>query len=296
MFEQQTINSKDIYIVEHHHHVLEPWAIYRERNAAPILVTLDHHTDCHSAFINYSSLQIKGDDYQTNEKRIAFRKCCIEQVNYNDLDTVRTAIGNLIHDEHIDAAIKSNIIEKAFIINYNACRDTPLSFKEEKRIEANTYKMAGIPIGENFEVQASEGYPESTNSMYILDKKCWIGDHAEHPHPCNDSCTKPHYDQAIESIYLEDKLNTISEMVPDLIQENHFTQEYILDIDLDYFHTLKSIHPEDYEIFHNLIRNAKIITIALESRCVEEGKYRNENIDSDSLLTALLSHIEAALR
>ncbi|WP_242311990.1 UPF0489 family protein [Bacillus cereus group sp. BfR-BA-01331] len=295
MVEHQKIKDKDIYIVEHHHHVLEPWAIHRERNAAPILVTLDHHTDCNSAFLNHSSCKFKGESGEVIAEREDYRRICVEQINYNDLQTVQSAIGNLKHDEHIDAAIKSNIIEKAFIINYNACSDTPISFKEEKRIEAFNFKMLGMSPGEDFEVQAPEGYHESTDSMYILDRKCWIGNQTEHPDPCNDNCKKPHYDQAIESIYLEDKLNTINEMVPGLIQDNQFTQEYILDIDLDYFHTLRSIHPEDYDIFYNLIRNAKIITIAMESLCVDDGKYGDEDIDSASLLTALLSHIEEAL-
>ncbi|WP_410491895.1 hypothetical protein QMA40_29295 (plasmid) [Bacillus thuringiensis] len=74
MFKHQIINSKDIYIVKHHHHVLEPWAIYRERNAAPILVTLDHYTDCHSAFLNHSALQIKGASDEMDTKRMAFKK------------------------------------------------------------------------------------------------------------------------------------------------------------------------------------------------------------------------------
>ncbi|MEE3950087.1 UPF0489 family protein [Bacillus wiedmannii] len=297
MFEHQIINSKDIYIVEHHHHVLEPWAIYRERNAAPILVTLDHHTDCRSAFLQHSALQIEGDSYEVDAHRVTFRKNCIDEIDYNDLNTVRSAIGNLKHDEHIDAAIKSSIIEKALVISYDAHRDDPMSFKESKRIEEcySTPAIFARMRGEIFEVQAPEGYPESENSIYILDKKCWIGDQAEHPAPHNDDCTKPHYDQAIESIYLEDKLNTINEMIPGLIENNQFTQDYILDIDLDYFHTLKSIQPDNYDIFYNLIRNAKIITIATEPICVENLKYENEVINSDSLLTALLNHIQDAL-
>ncbi|MES5896759.1 UPF0489 family protein [Bacillus cereus group sp. RP43] len=297
MFEHQTINSKDIYIVEHHHHVLEPWAIYRERNAAPILVTLDHHTDCHSAFLKHSARQIEGDSDEVNTHRVAFRKNCIDEINYNDLNTVRSAIGNLKHDEHIDAAIKSNIIERALVINYDAHKDDPMSFKESKRIEEcySTPAILARMRGEIFEVQAPEGYPESENSIYILDKKCWIGDQTEHPAPHNDDCKKPHYDQAIESIYLEDKLNTINEMIPGLIENNQFTQDYILDIDLDYFHTLKSIQPDNYDTIYNLIRNAKIITIATEPICVENLKYGNEQINSESLLDALLNHIEQAL-
>ncbi|PEP91607.1 hypothetical protein CN582_27040 [Bacillus wiedmannii] len=297
MFAHQTIDSKDIYIVKHHHQVLEPWAIYRERNAAPILVTLDHHTDCHSAFLQHSALQIEGDRDEMDAHRVAFRKNCIDEINYNDLNTVRSAIGNLKHDEHIDAAIKSSIIEKALVISYDAHRDDPMSFKESKRIEEynSTPAILARMRGEIFEVQAPEGYPESENSIYILDKKCWIGDQAKHPAPHNDDCTKPHYDQAIESIYLEDKLNTINEMIPGLIENNQFTQDYILDIDLDYFHTIKSIQPENCDTIYNLIRNAKIITIATEPICVENLKYGNEQINSELLLDALLNHIEQAL-
>lgn len=297
MFEHQTINSKDIYIVEDHHHVLEPWAIYRERNTAPILVTLDHHTDWRSAFLNHSALQIEGDNDEVNAHRVAFRKNCIDEINYNDLNTVRSAIGNLKHDEHIDAAIKSSIIEKALVISYDAHRDDPMSFKESKRIEEfySTPAILARMRGEIFEVQAPEGCPDSENGIYILDPKCWIGDQPEHPAPHNDDCKKPHYDQAIESIYLEDKLNTINEMIPGLIENNQFTQDYILDIDLDYFHTLKSIQPDNYDIIYSLIRNAKIITIATEHNCVENLKYENEQINSESLLDALLNHIEQAL-
>jgi hypothetical protein len=44
-----TIGGKDVYIVESHHCVLEPWAeIRRCLSAEPALLTLDHHTDTHS--------------------------------------------------------------------------------------------------------------------------------------------------------------------------------------------------------------------------------------------------------
>ncbi|MCU4733684.1 UPF0489 family protein [Bacillus cereus] len=299
MVQHQIINGKDIYIVEEHHHVLEPWAIYRERNTAPILISLDHHTDCNFAFLNHSRCEFEGENGEVIAASENYRRSCVEQINYNDLHTVRSAIENLKHDEHIDTAIKSEMIRNAFIINYENRDDDPLSFLEENQQLVNFPHLAMLAAAQGIETEVrSEGeslYPESENGMYIIGAKCWVGTHTEHPNPCDDSCKRPHYDQAIESVYLDDKLNTINEMMPGLIEDNQFTQEYILDIDLDYFHTVNSINPHDHNTFYNLIRNSKIITIATEPLCVEGGRYENDEINSESLLDALLNHIEHAL-
>lgn len=298
MFEHKIINNKDIYIVEDHHHVLEPWAIFRkETNEAPILVTLDHHTDCHSAFFYYCHFQYKDDNQGNINKKEECWSVEVQHINYNDVCTVRNAIERLRHDEHIDAAIKSKIIKDAFIISYQGGSDNPGSFEEQKTINAAFPYNAILAHlhGVEFEGETEEGYPKSEDGMYIIGANCWIGDAEEHPAPHDDTCTKPHYNQAIESIYLEDKLSTINKMMPGLVINNQLTKDYILDIDLDYFHTLQSIHPENLDIFYDLIRNAKIITIATEPDCVEMLKYEGEEINSSLLLSALLEHIEKAL-
>lgn len=69
---------------------------------------------------------------------------------------------------------------------------------------------------------------------------------------------------------------------------------YILDVDLDYFQTRKSIEPEDARTFYRLIRESGIITVALEPACVESGRLEGETITSDFLLARLLEHIEKA--
>ncbi len=296
MFEHKKIKNKDIYIVEDHHHVLEPWAIYRTTtDTAPILVTLDHHTDCHLAFLAHCYNQYTGESDEIYIKRDKCREICVEHINYNNLHSVQSAIENLRFDEHIDTAIKSTIIKKAFVISYQGDTDKPMSFKEEKRIENFRSIILAELRGEVFEVKAPEGYPDSKDGMYIIGAKCWIGDETENHDQHNNDCEKKHFDQAIESIYLKDKLNIINKMVPGLIENNQFTQDYILDIDLDYFHTVNSIHPNNHDIFYNLIKNAKIITIATEPICVELEKYEGEDINSVSLLTTLLNHIEKAL-
>ena len=72
---------------------------------------------------------------------------------------------------------------------------------------------------------------------------------------------------------------------------------YILDIDLDVFHTVASIEPKDASTFHRLIRGALAITIATEAECVEELWHEEEEakLAAGDLLSRLLGHVEQAL-
>lgn len=87
-------------------------------------------------------------------------------------------------------------------------------------------------------------------------------------------------------------------MCPRLISQSGINEKYILDIDLDYFHTMKSISPDNSAVFYNLIRQSEIITVALERGCVQQCKeiyHVNEEFGSDELLERLLEHINRAL-
>ena len=71
---------------------------------------------------------------------------------------------------------------------------------------------------------------------------------------------------------------------------------YILDIDLDAFHTRRAINPYDPSTFYRLIKNAVAITIATEVECVKEEWLDDEDqMNSDDLLQQLLVHINKAL-
>ena len=72
-------------------------------------------------------------------------------------------------------------------------------------------------------------------------------------------------------------------------------QPYILDIDLDVFHSRQAIEPADRTTFYRLIRNAVAITVATEAECVEDLKFDGETIDAEFLLARLMEHIKAAL-
>ena len=71
---------------------------------------------------------------------------------------------------------------------------------------------------------------------------------------------------------------------------------YILDIDLDAFHTRRAINPDDPSTFYRLIKNAVAITIATEAECVaEEWLDDPDPMTADELLKRLLCHIDNAL-
>ncbi len=70
---------------------------------------------------------------------------------------------------------------------------------------------------------------------------------------------------------------------------------YILDIDLDYFRTEKSIKPSDNSTFYSLIKDALCVTIAREPSCVEDLKMKRESINSKFLQETIISHIEKAM-
>lgn len=72
--------------------------------------------------------------------------------------------------------------------------------------------------------------------------------------------------------------------------------KYILDIDLDYFQTKKSITPSTTAVFYKLIRNSIAITIARECSCVESCRLEGETIDCNYLLEKLLEHIKKAMK
>lgn len=240
------INSKKVCIVEEHHHVLEYWIDYNLRSSTiPYLITLDHHEDTKKAFKNYVWLSCDDKHCISHEEFEKRRKEYLDKIQIND----DIFLQQLKHDEHIDFAIRKNIITNAFVISY--LNETSLTDCD------------------------------NTNIYYIKRSSCYPGCN-KIPH--DDECIRTMYDKCIEDEFLQDALNNIPMQYKD---------NYILDIDLDYFHTIRSLEPERMDIFYDLIKNAKIITIAKECEWVNRTKLDDE-IDSEYILDKLLEHIEIA--
>jgi hypothetical protein len=219
-------------IVDSHHKVLLAWAEYRSKlSDAPRLITLDHHTDTSPPFRRFIKKLhfLKSSDEGFND----LQSSLLENINFNDSESVRSAIDKLNNDEHVVAAIKTNIISSAFVLAHNA---------------ANT----------NFDI------------------------YKEHRISCR---TVTDHDSVLESSVLDEALIQFNMILDQNNEQRVFDGPYVLDVDLDYFNTYKSVDPEDSKTFQKLIENAGLITIATEPEYVT-GCALDKGLTSDFLLDA----------
>jgi len=262
-------NGKQIiYIVEKHHQILEAWEKYKGCD----VITLDSHKDTKNCFNNY----LGKNPQVTSEELI---NSYIDG-NMNILDIIK----NLKHDEHIDFATRSKMIDKVFTITYD------LSNKNEN---PNTFHKENIGAPQN--VYNNEPIIQYNNNNYLNT----IYDYENNNYPEEDKYTyiRKH---ALSNEVLIDAINSFKAI------DSNCLDNYILDIDLDYICTIYAFDT-DLTIFKNLISNAKGITIAKESNCVidvnkrfkveldeetEDNKYLEEILTAEIILEKILNIIE----
>ncbi len=93
-----TFHGTPLVLVAEHHHVIIPWTRFARHTGKKYnLITLDHHTDVLPAF---SRSELKGGfDFSTE-------------------DSVLSALSLLRHDEHIDWALRSGVLQSAKILSH----------------------------------------------------------------------------------------------------------------------------------------------------------------------------------
>lgn len=286
LFRHLSICGKDVYVVDDHHQALAPWALIRRSlNQAPNLITIDHHTDVHEAFLGHAHLETMESDGDP----WAFASELAKRIDFRDDQSLLWAIEHLRHDEHIDAATVSGILNYAFCIQLSDGGGNP-------SIEDQAYaadRQARSPQPPTLQPPSRPmTYEDPENHIFVIPHDCAIGC-TRMPH--NDDCVVEHGNMIIESIYLNDQLARGSEMSRCVGIARVNAQPYILDIDLDAFHSRKAIEPADPSTFYRLIRNSVAITIATEAECVDELKFDDESIDAVMLLNRLMKHIETAV-
>ncbi|MGY5353500.1 peptide arginase family protein [Wenyingzhuangia sp. IMCC45467] len=230
------INGKEIFICEKHNEVLFLWEKYR--SVKPYLISFDHHTDTHPAF-----------QHKSYHEKLNSNQQLIERLKNGENELIH----DLINDEHIDAAIKCEFINKALLFTVDSTNP-----KRDDIINISDY----------------ENYSD-TSKIIINHNLC---------------C---HTEISIESKILEDEFKRFEFCImPEVWKKN-----YILDIDLDFFHYKSSIEVNDYSFFNELIKNAKAITIARETIWIEQWKRDyDKNLTVEFLEKKILEIIQEATK
>ena len=256
-FDRRIVADKPVYVVDDHHKALAPWALIRRQfAAAPYLLTIDHHTDTDDAFASYVSLTTFGDPSLDGP---ALAAEMLAAIDWRRDDSVANAIAKLKHDEHIHAATMSGVLAASFSIQFSD----------------------------------SGGYGEPNEArLYVVPFKCAM-DCAKRVY--DDECVVHHAVEIIETRYLDDQLARLREMTNRLGLPDIEALPYILDIDLDVFHSMKAATPDDASTFRRLIRGAVGMTIATEAEWVKEVWEDDDHEPSaERLLEIVLDHINAA--
>lgn len=285
LFNNQDVGGKAVYVVDHHHYALAPWALIRRQlGRAPNLITLDHHTDVHEAFLGYAHLETYGSEGDAWSLAMDLTK----NIDWQNDQSLFWAIRHLRHDEHIDAATMSGILNYVFCIQLSDSGGNPSI--EQQAYDAD--RQAHWPQPPTLPSPCRPmTYADPENHIFVIPHECAIGCNRM---PHNDDCVVEHGNMVIESTYLNDQLARGAEMSRNIGIDHLESQPYILDIDLDIFHSQQAIEPADPTTFYRLIRNAMAITIATEAECVEALKFDGAEIDAPFLLAKLIDHIKEA--
>ena len=244
----QKISLKNVAVVDKHNEVLKVWADLKRnnKNVKYNLLTFDTHTDFNTGFRRYISNLIFDKKLNCENFNEEIKKL-LENIksSFNEKDKFDNMVDMLSNDEHIDVAIKCNIIKKAFAITWEDRNDL-----EDRNI-------------------------------YNITEKC-----------CFSNIDK-YISKGLEDDFLQPHIKKIGE----ILKNNFFEEKYILDIDLDFFQKLSATNPKKKNIFYKLIKNAEIITIALEEDYLKDNvlNRKAENLKAEDLLNIILNHIKSAV-
>lgn len=254
---------KSVFVVDSHQEVLKWW----EKSFGSNLFSLDYHTDTKPAFGSFSAQQCSSGWRVPDSKREMCQRMPDELVAryLNGGLTLSDCIDRLRNDEHIDFAIRTGIVDNAFVV---------------PRGKGGSNGYVNKAIFDNMHQEFFEAHRIVEYDFVCLD------DCKRAPH--DDICIERLACYAIDDLFLSPAVHYIAQYYP------LFFDNYILDIDLDYFGTMRAFNSKNISVFIQLIRGANIITIARESACVDMCKLEGARITADSALCELQAIIREA--
>lgn len=282
-YQLQTIGGKPVFVVDDHHKVLAAWAHIRGQFAsAPSLLTLDHHTDTHEAFYKHVH------PVYTAPYNKAAMAALAQRIDWRSDASISWAIDLLRHDEHIHAATASDTISRAFCVQLSDSFGTASIEHDEWTQRRRSSRISMEPKPSSRPMR----YALDPRSIYVLSYDGAV----DFDGPRDDAHTLLHASQIIESRYLEDQLQRAHEITSSSGQPDALAEPFILDIDLDVFHTRAAMQPNDPRLFYDIIRRACAVTIATEEDCVAtEWRDSTTPPTTQETLPIIFSHIAAAM-
>lgn len=251
--------KKRVYIVLSHHHALREWFRYHE--CKPDLLSFDYHTDFHKAFIRKAGNPGACHTYSRERHNLYLKK----HIPCEDIDA---AINDLENDEQIDFAIRSGIIQKAFVFSH-------MEYGDRRRVltvPPIVMSTEQIRIAELMHQFAPRLIAASTHSD--VDTQCdiigetlveeGIVSYPEHRHPLIIAKDESQMAKLVTD-------DTILDVVLETFCKNGFNQDnYILDFDCDFIRDTEAMTHGHFNLLKELIKGAKAITIAQEPSCVSD--------------------------
>lgn len=265
--------KKRVYIVCPHHHVLKEW--YRYRECGMQLLSFDYHTDFRGAFWGKS-----GRVYPSEQTAFYMR----EHIPCND---VGAAVKDLKNDEHIDFALRSKMIERAFVFSRMPCLDlncalsvpTVASHEVPPKLTGTALRQlkllrACAPIRVKDALCCGVGV-SCAESVEIRDRDLIVS-YSEERHPL---LAEKDESQRAKLVTTDEVLDRVVET----FREYGFNLgNYILDFDCDFIRDPGAMAHRKLQTLKELIRGAKAITIAREPTCViefSEGRLSSDVIE-----------------
>ncbi len=250
---------KKTKIVDSHHKVLVHWAAYRKKlGFAPRLFSLDHHTDTSQPFRNYVGRLIKEQDSGLKSQDKPDQQLKNQNKKFKDLQNALLKSVKFANEDSVVKAVSylSNDEHIITAIKTNVISSALIVAHNARLTDLRTYldhKVMCFPV------------PEVSK---VKNKACY------------------EYDKVIDSVFLDQAITSFGQTLKLTNEYLSFSKPFILDIDLDYFNTLKSTYPDDSSTFQFLVKNAGLITIATEPEYVQRCSIE-KGLSSEIILNSI---------